>query len=174
MGVLGKRLKRFGLSLHPEKTRLIDFRRPPLEQTGGKGPGSFDFLGFTAYWRRSGRGRGWHMAWKTRKASLGRAIMAIYDHCRRQRHWSVPEQHKALVRRIRGHFNYFGVNDNTQSLSLLNEKVRKAWYKWLNRRSHRSRINWDRFNDLLRDFPLPEYRQSGGAASNEKFQRRVP
>lgn len=158
MAVLGKRMERYGLSLHPDKTRLIDFRRPPLEQRDGKGPGSFDFLGFTVYWRRNDRGRGWHMSWKTRKARLGRAIKAIYEQCRRQRHWSVPEQHKALVRRIQGHFNYFGVNDNTRSLSLLNEKVERAWYKWLNRRSHRSRMNWDRFKDLLRDFPLPEPR----------------
>jgi group II intron reverse transcriptase/maturase len=158
MGVLGKRLKRFGLGLHPEKTRLINFQRPSLGQMSGKGPGSFDFLGFTVYWRRNNRGRGWHMSWKTRKARLGRAMKAIYDQCRRQRYWSVPEQHKALVRRIRGHFNYFGVNDNTKSLSLIIEKVKRSWYKWLNRRSQRSRMNWNRFNDLLKDFPFPEVR----------------
>lgn len=158
MDVLGKRMERFGLSLHPDKTRLIDFQRPSLEQKGGKGPGSFDFLGFTVFWRRNDRGPGWHMSWKTRKARLGRAIKAAYDQCRRQRHWKVPEQHKALVRRIQGHFNYFGVNDNVRSLSMLVVKVKRAWHKWLNRRSQRSRINWDRFNDLLRDFPLPEPR----------------
>ena len=155
MGVLGTRLERYGLSLHPDKTRLVDFRRPSPGQRGGKGPGSFDFLGFTVYWRRNVRGPGWHMSWKTRKARLGRAIKAVYAQCRCQRHWTVPEQHRALVRRIQGHFNYFGVNDNTRSLSLLNENVKRAWFKWLNRRSHRSRMNWDRFNDLLKDFPLP-------------------
>jgi group II intron reverse transcriptase/maturase len=64
MKVLGKRMERFGLSLHPDKTRLVDFRRPPLEQKGRKGTGSFDFLGFTVHWRRNARGRGWHMSWK--------------------------------------------------------------------------------------------------------------
>jgi group II intron reverse transcriptase/maturase len=158
MGVLGKRLERFGLGLHPDKTRLIEFQRPMLEQMSGKGPDSFDFLGFTVYWRRNDRGRGWHMSWKTRKARLGRAKKAIYDQCRRHRHWSVSEQHKALVRGILGHFIYFGVNDNTKSLSMVIEEVKRSWYKWLNRRSHRSRLNWERFNDLLKDFPLPEVR----------------
>ena len=155
MGVLGKRFDRFNLRLQADKTRLIEFRRPPRSQTKGKGPGSFDFLGFTVYWRRGHRGGGWHMSWKTRKARLRRAIHNIHHLCRRQRHRSVPEQHAALKRRIQGHFNYFGVNGNTRSLVILAYYVRRAWYKWLNRRSQRSRLNWKRFRDLLRDFPLP-------------------
>lgn len=158
MEVLGKRMERFGLSLHPDKTRLVEFRRPSLGQKDGKGPGSFDFLGFTVHWRRNVKGPGWHMSWKTKKARLNKAITALYEQCRRQRHWPVFEQHKALVRRIQGHFNYFGVNDNTRCLELLNQKVRRAWFKWLNRRSQRSKITWERFNDLLRDFPLPKPR----------------
>ena len=155
MAVLGKRLGRFKLSLHPDKTRLIDFRRPPWSQAGGKGPGTFDFLGFTVYWRRNRQGRGWHVSWRTRKARLRRAMMTAYELCRRQRHLPVPMQHEALRRRIQGHFNYFGVNDNQRSLATLRHHVRRSWYKWLNRRSQRSRLNWKRFKDLLRDFPLP-------------------
>jgi hypothetical protein len=64
-GVLDKRFEKYHLSLHPEKTRLVEFRRPPIDQRGGKGPGSFDFLGFTVYWRRNRRGPGWHVASKT-------------------------------------------------------------------------------------------------------------
>lgn len=158
MVVLGKRLARYNLSLQPDKTRLVDFRRPPENQRGGKGPGSFDFLGFTVFWRRNHRGKGWHLSWKTRSARQGRAVRKIYDFCRRQRHESVPEQHNALTRRIRGHFNYYGVNDNTQCLSSLLHNAKRAWYKWLNRRSQRSRLNWERFNDLLRDFPFPKPR----------------
>jgi group II intron reverse transcriptase/maturase len=155
MTVLGKRLGRYKLSLHPDKTRLIDFRRPLWSQTGGKGPGTFDFLGFTVYWRRNRGGRGWHVSWRTRKARLRRAMMTAYEVCRRQRHLPVPVQHEALRRRIQGHFNYFGVNDNQRSLATLRHHVRRSWYKWLNRRSQRSRLNWERFKDLLRDFPLP-------------------
>jgi len=158
MAVLGKRLGRFNLSLQPDKTRLVDFRRPPWSQTRGKGPGTFDFLGFTVYWRRNQSGRGWHISWKTRKARLRRAINAAYDLCRRQRHRSVPEQHLALKRRIQGHFNYFGVNDNLRSMGILVRHVERAWYKWLTRRSQKSRLNWKRFEDLHRDFPFPRPR----------------
>ena len=84
--VLHKRFEKYHLSLHPEKTRLIDFKRPPLDKTGGKGPGNFDFLGFTMYWRRNRKGPGWHLACKTRSARLSQTVQAIYDFCRRQRH----------------------------------------------------------------------------------------
>ena len=156
MGVLGKRLGRYNLKLHPDKTRLIRFQRPKLGQKGGKGPGTFDFLGFTVYWRRNHKGPGWHISWKTRKARLSRAKRALNDFCRSHRHKPVKEQHKALVSRIRGHFNYFGVNDNTDCLSVLRTEAIYTWHKWLNRRSQRAKKSWERFNDLLKDFPLPE------------------
>jgi group II intron reverse transcriptase/maturase len=151
--LLGERLAEYGLELHPEKTRMVDFRRPPRRQQGGKGPGTFDFLGFTHYWRRSRRGN-WHMAVKTRRARQKRAITAIYDWCRRHRHESIPAQHAALKRKLTGHFNYFAVRGNAQCIGSIAYYARRAWYKWLRRRSQRSRLNWDRFNDLLRDFPI--------------------
>ena len=157
MAVLGKRLGRFGLTLHPDKTRLLPFRRPPAGQKGGKGPATFDFLGFTLYWARSRKGR-WGMFCKTRSASLRRVIQSVYDWCRSHRHHPVKAQHAALTRRIRGHFNYFGVSGNFRSLLLLVEAARRAWYKWLCRRSQRKRLTWERFVDLLRDFPLPRPR----------------
>jgi RNA-directed DNA polymerase len=156
MEVLGKRLGRFGLSLNPDKTRLVPFRRPPTRQRGGKGPATFDFLGFTLYWRYSRNGR-WGMGCKTRSASLRRAIQSVYDWCRRHRHRSVREQHTALSRRLRGHFNYF-VLGNFRSLLLIVEATRRAWYKWLRRRSQRKHLTWDRFADLLRQLPLPRPR----------------
>ncbi len=64
-------------------------------------------------------------------------------------------QHKALTRRIQGHLNYFGVSGNFRCLLLLIEQAKRIWYKWLGRRSHRKRLTWERFADLLRDFPLP-------------------
>jgi hypothetical protein len=101
MDVLGKRLGRFGLALHPEKTRLLPFRRPPAGQQRGKGPATFDFLGFTLYWASSRKGR-WGMLCKTRSASLRRLIHSVYVWCRRHRHSSVKDQHMALTRRIQG------------------------------------------------------------------------
>jgi RNA-directed DNA polymerase len=154
MTALGERMKRYGLELHPDKTRLVPFGRPPRQQQGGKGPGSMDFLGFTVYWTRT-RGGGWRPALKTRGARLSRAKQALHDYCRRHRHEPVKDQHRALVSRIKGHFNYFGVNGNLRSLRSLMRHARRSWYKWLRRRSQRTRLTWDRFAHLLRVFPLP-------------------
>lgn len=155
--VLGKRLARYGLRLAADKTRLLDFRRPSDDQQGGKGPSTFDFLGFTHYWRRSRKGV-WHPAWKTRKKSLHKAIVALQDWCRDNRHLAIPEQHVALTRRILGHFNYFGVNGNAKSLSMILHKVKRAWIRWLRRRSQRARMTWERFNRMLRAMPFPKVR----------------
>jgi len=157
MAGLGKRLGRFGLTLHPDKTRLLPFRRPPVGQKSGKGPATFDFLGFTFYWARTRKGR-WGMFCKTRRASLRRIIQSVYGWCRRHRHLPVKVQHQALTRRIQGHFNYFAVSGNFRSLLLVVEQARRSWYKWLCRRSQRTRLTWERFADLLRDFPLPKPR----------------
>ena len=154
LAVLPQRLQRYGLTLHPAKTRLLDFRRPPAAQRRGKGPGTFDFLGFTLYWRMSQRGR-WYLACKTRRARLRRAIQAAFAWCRSHRHEAVPAQHAGLRSRLQGHYNYFGVNGNLRSLACLLWHARRAWHKWLNRRSQRARLTWGRFLDFLRDYPLP-------------------
>jgi RNA-directed DNA polymerase len=155
--VLPKRMQRYGLTLHPDKTRLLDFRQPPAEQQSGKGPGTFDFLGFTLYRRRSRRGR-WHLACKTRRARLGRAIQAVYAWCRSHRHEELKEQHAGLRSRLQGHNNYFGVNGNLKSLACLLWHARRAWHKWLSRRSQRARLTWERFQEILRKYPLPSPR----------------
>jgi len=154
LAVLGKRLERFGLTLHPEKTRLLDFSRPPRSRTEGRSPTTFDFLGFTWYWRRNKKG-GWSVRCKTRRARLARAIRAIQVWCKEHRHVSVREQHAALTRRVQGHFNYFGVNGNTRSLRNFMHQVRRRWFKWLRRRSQRASLTWARFLDLLKAYPLP-------------------
>jgi RNA-directed DNA polymerase len=157
MDVLGKRMGRFGLTLHPDKTRLLPFRRPPARQTGGKGPATFDFLGFTLHWRRARSGR-WGMMCKTRSARLRRSVQAVADWCRRHRHLPVKEQHIALTRRVRGHFNYFGISGNFRSLLLFVEEVKRAWYKWLRRRSQQAHLTWEEFGALLTRLPLPRPR----------------
>jgi RNA-directed DNA polymerase len=155
--VLPQRMQRYRLALHPDKTRLLDFRRPPVAQQSGKGPDAFDFLGFTLHGRRSLRGR-WHLACKTRRARLRRAIRAVYAWCRGHRHEALAVQHAALQRRLQGHYNYFGVNGNLKSLACLLWHARRAWCKWLRRRSQRTRLSWARFKALLRTLPLPEPR----------------
>jgi RNA-directed DNA polymerase len=157
MAVLGKRMGKYGLTLHPDKTRLLPFGRPGGKKEARESPGTFDFLGFTFYWRRTEKG-GWAVRCRTRRARLARAIKAVGEWCRCHRHLPIKEQHAALRSRIQGHFNYFGVSGNTSSLASLNHWAARAWYKWLKRRSQRTRLNWERFRDLLRDFPLPRPR----------------
>lgn len=157
MADLGPRMAQFGLTLHPDKTRLLPFWRPPADKENGKGPSTFDFLGFTLYWRKTRAGR-WQMTCKTRTARLRRAIKAVYDWCRDHRHLPIKVQHAALTKRILGHFNYYGVNGNGACLVRLLYHAQRAWYKWLCRRSQKTRLTWARFVDLLKAYPLPQPR----------------
>jgi hypothetical protein len=159
LAVLPKRLKRFGLTLHPEKTRLVDVRSPPR---AGKNPGSqrersFDLLGFTHYWGRSRKGR-WVVQRKTAKARFSRALRQINDWCRRSRHLPVAEQQRQLSRKMRGHDAYYGITGNAKALSRFRTEVHRRWRKWLNRRSRATRLNWSAFNRLLKRYPLPPAR----------------
>jgi hypothetical protein len=153
-GVLRSRFERYGLRLHPEKTRLLSFGRPLRRAPDSRGPKGFDFLGFTVYWRRT-RAKAWRPALKTRTARLRRAILAAAEWCRSHRHDPVKEQSEALTRRLNGHYDYFGVNGNGRSLKRLRHRVHRAWKKWLSRRGQRKPLNWERFNGVLRRYPLP-------------------
>jgi len=139
LGLLSQRMASFGLTLHPDKTRLVPFGRPDKGQTGNKGTATFDFLGFTHFWKRTRGGR-W-MPWvKTRKARLQRAVVALGEWCRRHRHDPLKEQHAALSRRLRGHYNYFGVNGNARCLTQVLRRLERTWRRWLRRRSQRTRL----------------------------------
>jgi RNA-directed DNA polymerase len=157
LAVFGKRLERYGLKLHPQKTRLLDFRAPSRSLGEGKSPTTFDFLGFCWYWRRTRKGS-WSVTCKTRRARLARAIQAVYAWCREHRHLPVKEQHATLTRKVQGHINYFGVNGNMASLQRFVGQVHRSWFKWLNRRSQRARLTWERYEDLLQALPLPRAR----------------
>ena len=95
---------------------------------------------------------------KTQSRRLIRAIRSVYDYCRSHRHQSVKAQHDGLCRRLRGHFNYFGVSGNGRSLHVLREQVRRIWFKWLNRRSQRQSLDWKRYCAIERMLPLPTVR----------------
>lgn len=150
--VLGSRFAKFGLTLHPKKTRRFPFQ-PPANR-GGKGGATFDFLGFTLHWQRSRQGK-WRMACKTRGARLRRAINAVAEWCRRHLHLPVEQQHLALAHKLNGHYGYYGVNGNIAALATLRHQARRAWKKWLDRRSQRARMNWKRFEELEARYPLP-------------------
>jgi group II intron reverse transcriptase/maturase len=155
LAVLQKRMARYGLTLHPGKTRLIPFTRPHFGQNEGSGSKTFDFLGFTMYWCRTRRG-GWRLGMKTRKARIQRALQALGDWCRRHRHLPLKDQHAALSRRLRGHFQYFGVNGNSRSLDQVLHRTKRLWLNSLRRRSQRGdRLTWKRLHAYLKAHPLP-------------------
>jgi group II intron reverse transcriptase/maturase len=162
--VLPKRVAKYGLTLHPEKTRLVDFRRPdrrglPSPDNGDvrSRSGTFDLLGFTHYWAKSRKGY-WVVKQKTAADRFRRALKRIADWCRRHRHEPVREQWTALKRKLLGHFGYFGITGNFRALRSLRHRVCGVWRKWLSRRSQRARISWESMIRLLEHYPLPQPR----------------
>jgi len=157
MRVLGLRFARFGLRLHPEKTRLVEFKRPSLSRKRGAArPGTFDLLGFTHYWARSLRGN-WIILRKTARDRFRRAARMFHEWCRVHRHWSVEVQHQQLSAKLRGHDAYYGITGNSRALKRLRWVVKRAWRRALYRRSQRG-LTWDRFYKLLERYPLPKPR----------------
>jgi len=160
LAVLGKRLGKYGLELHPDKTAMVDFRYKPKPAKDGEDKvlaKSFNFLGFTHIWVKSRNG--WPVVRQlTAKDRLARAKKAINQQCRKMRHWSVRDQHQKLCRMLNGHFAYFGISGNSKRLSGLRFQASYCWRKWLSRRSSKSYISWATFNGILEKFPLPKAR----------------
>ena len=160
---LPERFGVYGLTLHPEKTRLVPFRRPTYRSTGkgedtfGTQPQDFDFLGFRHFWARSRKG-GWVVKQNTAASRFRRALKAVDDWCRRHRHWSLKEQQQALAQKLRGHFAFYGITGNSIALSRFRFWVLRSWKRWLDRRSQRARMRWAKFNAMLERFPLPPAR----------------
>ncbi len=160
MAVLAKRFGRFGLSLHPEKTRLIDFRRCRRadhqgDSEEGSGPAVFDFLGFTHYWGKTRKGN-LAVKHKTAKDRFGRSLRKVVQWCRNNRHLPIGVQHQHLLRKLRGYYQYYGVIGNRHALTRFLYEVKRTWRKWLDRRSQKRNMYWERFVRLLARYPLPE------------------
>ena len=161
--VLPKRFEKFGLQLHPEKTRLVRFPQPPYRwRPGASGnsallgyerPETFDLLGFTHHWARATRG-GWALFRQTAKDRFRRAVRSISDWMRVHRHWSLKEQQEMLSRKLRGHMAYYGITGNFRRLAAFRTVVVRLWHKWLAQRSQRG-LTWPRFERLLVAYPLP-------------------
>ena len=134
MDVLPKRFGKFGLKLHPDKTRVFRFTRPPQRREGAMHvptrSDSFDFLGFTHYWGRSWKG-GWVIKRRTAKSRFTRAVKGVRVWCRTNRHLPLAVQHAMLVRKLRGHFGYYGITGNYEALARFQWEVRRTWHKWL-------------------------------------------
>lgn len=163
LAVLEQRCSKYGLTIHPEKTRLIDFRQPAKNRTGQWGnqpngkPETFDLLGFTHYWSRSRNGN-WIVKRKTMSARLTRSVQAIDQWCRANRHDRLDDQHAVLCQKVRGHDAYYGITGNGESLQHFRYLVHRAWRRWLRRRHRKRKLDWPKFNRLLARFPLPPLR----------------
>jgi len=156
--VLPKRLGKYGLTIHPNKTRLVPFR-PPVrpdraDSPKGSPPGTFDLLGFTHYGSRSRKGN-WVVKRRTAASRLRRATGMIAQWCRINRHRPIPEQHQTLGQKLRGPFAYYGITGNGEALRRFRDAVTRTWRKWLSRRSRGRSASWDAFDRLLERYPLP-------------------
>jgi RNA-directed DNA polymerase len=164
--VLPKRFARYGLALHPDKTRLVAFGPPDPRSAQGKdndhedqtppasGPGgaarSFDFLGFTHHWGRARKG-GFAVKQSTAGNRLTRTLRKVREWMRKNRHQPVHEQWRTLKRKVQGHHAYYGISGNSRGVGRFDYAVRREWYKWLNRRGGRKPLTWERYAQWLRE-----------------------
>ena len=152
--LLKERFEQFGLSLHPEKTKLIPFGKPASSVKVDRRNGTFDFLGFTFYWSRARAGY-WVIKKKTVGKRLRRFMMGMWEWCKENRHEPLKEQHRDLCAKLRGYYQYFGVRGNYKPLEVVFEFTVEAWRHWLSRRSQKSGISWEKFEKIRATFPLP-------------------
>jgi group II intron reverse transcriptase/maturase len=158
MEVLPRRFARFRLTIHPEKTVLTAFKRPPSRNQSAGGTGTFDFLGFTHYWAKTRRGY-WVIKRKTIGKRLRRFMKGIWTWCRENRHAPLQEQYQTLSLKLRGYYQYYGIRGNFKRLEVVFEQTERAWQYWLSRRSHKGHITWQKFVDAVhRKLPLPKPR----------------
>ena len=161
MAVLPKRFAKYGLTVHPEKTKLIDMSKPDIKGPEGRThddeKGSFTFLGFRHHWGQSRNGY-WVIRQKTDKSRLARAIMKVTEWIRKNRHLPLKEQQQKLKQKMMGHYGYYGISGNFRSLARYHFTIQKMWCKWLGRRSRLKTFTWNKFNEILERFPLPRPR----------------
>lgn len=153
---LTKRFAKYGLTLHPEKTRLLQFGRAAWTRWtthGGPSPATFDFLGFTHVCASSRRGR-FTVHLRTMRKRLRRSLKMVAQWCQQHRHDPVGEQAAALNRKLRGHYQYYGRPTNYLGLWQFYRVVRRVWKKWLNRRTRGKTLNWADYAHLLTYHPL--------------------
>ena len=155
MNVLPKRFGKYGLTLHPTKTRLLHFR-PQRDDEGPPQPDSrsFDFLGITHFWGKSKRGF-WVVKPKTASSRFSRALQRISAWMRKNMHEPVRWQHQQLVAKLRGHDNYYGVANNWKSLARLRHEMVRLWRARLGRRNRKGPMSWKRFTLFLKRYPMP-------------------
>jgi hypothetical protein len=152
------RLQEFALSLHPEKTRLIQFGRFAEKDRKARGlgkPETFNFLGFTFICGKTRSGK-FLLSRKTRRDRMRAKLRMIKQEIRRRMHQPIPKQGQWLHYVVRGYFNYHAVPTNFRSLVTFRTEVAKRWRQALSRRSERGDLTWARMNELIAEWlPRP-------------------
>jgi RNA-directed DNA polymerase len=153
-----ERLREFALSLHPEKTRLIEFGRFAAERRKRRGlgkPETFNFLGFTFICGKTRAGK-FQLQRKTRRDRMRTKLRMIKEEMWRRMHQPIPVQGKWLWHVVRGYFNYHAVPTNFRALVAFRTEIAKRWHRVLTRRSERTTLNWERMKRLIGEWlPRP-------------------
>jgi RNA-directed DNA polymerase len=145
---LRERFAKFGLELHPDKSRLIEFGWHAARNRKARGDGkpeTFDFLGFTHICGKSKNGRFW-LKRKTISKRMRAKFAEVKDQLKRRRHYPIPEQGTWLGSVVRGHVAYYAVPGNIDAVSTFRTQVTRLWFTSLRRRSQRTRDTWTRMN----------------------------
>jgi len=159
MGLDG-RLGKFGLEVAAEKTKILEFG--PLAalkaKARGEKPQTFDFLGLTHFCSRTRDGKRFRMKRKTSRKKFKAKLLAFKEWLKESRTLPTPELMKTAAAKLRGHFAYYGVTDNSEGIGQFNHEARKLLVKWLNRRGKSGCLTWEKFKKLLEKYPLPKPR----------------
>jgi RNA-directed DNA polymerase len=157
---LRERMRKFGLELHPDKTRLIEFGRYAKERRERRGedrPETFDFLGFTHMCGKTRKGNWFTIRRQTVKKRMRRKLQAVKQELRKRWHKRVAENGEWLRSVVQGYFNYHAVPGNFAALRIFRREVARMWLAALRRRSQRDRHSWERFGQIVgRYLPVPQ------------------
>ncbi|MDA3897382.1 MAG: group II intron reverse transcriptase/maturase [Desulfobacteraceae bacterium] len=157
---LGKRLGKFGLEVEPTKTKVMEFGRFAVQNAKRRGEKAetFDFLGFTHYCGTRRDGKGFRMKRVTARKKFVAKLKIFKEWLKKARTMKTKDLWKTAQAKLRGHYNYYGVTDNLRGIARFGHEVRKLLFKWLNRRGKKNCLNWEKFEEMLKRFPLPKPR----------------
>jgi retron-type reverse transcriptase len=155
---LGERLSKFGLEVEPTKTKVMEFGRFAVQNARQRGerPQTFDFLGLTHYCGTRRDGKGFRMKRVTARKKFAAKLKIFKEWLKKARTMETKELWKTVKAKLSGHYNYYGVTDNLRGIMRYREEVKRLLFKWLNRRGKRGCLNWQKFCEMLKRFPLPE------------------
>jgi hypothetical protein len=157
---MSQRLAQFGLETEPTKTKWLEFGRFAAQQAKQRGhkPETFEFLGFTHYCSRTRDGKRFRVGRKTSAKKFRAKLVAVKEWLKRVRTKPTRWIWNRVGAILRGHFAYYGVSGNSESLRCFALEVKKLLFKWLNRRGKRRALDWDKFQRMLKRYPLPRPR----------------